>query len=390
MYRKSLLGSIAPATGVIRWDAPGGEWKERRAGAPGGPGRSSGNVTIAATALAPGQHTPLPVSKPSFDRFGRRIDYLRISLTDRCNLRCVYCMPATGMHFAPRDDLLTDEELLRVVRLTTELGFRKFRLTGGEPTVRPNLSELIAAIKAMPGVEEVALTTNAILLAKLAPKLAAAGLDRVNVSIDTLDADRFRRITRGGDIQKVWAGIAAAEECGLTPIKLNAVVVRGWNDHEVADLAGLTLTHPWQMRFIEIMPLDGVFDVANERLVPSAESRALIQERWGALTPEPHVHLADPARPYRLPGAQGTVGFISSVTENFCAGCNRMRLTSDGKLRLCLLRADELDLRPLLRAGVSDAELRASLREGVWRKPWGHGLKDGILPVGRGMSQIGG
>lgn len=335
-------------------------------------------------------HRALPMSGPSFDRFGRRIDYLRISLTDRCNLRCVYCMPATGMRFAPRDELLSDEELLRVIRLTAELGFRKFRLTGGEPTVRPHLPELIAAIKALPGVAEVAMTTNALLLPKLAPALAAAGLDRVNISIDTLDPARFRRITRGGDLHKVFAGIAAAEAHGLTPIKLNAVVVRGVNDHEVADLAGLTLAHEWQVRFIEIMPLDGVFDVARARLVPSAESRALIAARWGPLTAEGHHDPADPARPYRLPGGRGTVGFISSVTENFCAGCNRMRLTAEGKLRLCLLRADELDLRPLLRAGADDAALRAALREGVWRKPWGHGLDQGVLPVGRGMSQIGG
>ncbi len=343
-----------------------------------------------ATPRPAGPKVELPTIKPSFDRFGRRIDYLRVSLTDRCNLRCVYCMPATGMHFAPRDELLTDAELVRLVRLTTELGFRKFRLTGGEPTVRPNLPALVAAIKALPGVEEVSLTTNGILLPKLAPRLAAAGLDRVNISIDTLDPDRFRRITRGGDLGTVFEGIRAAEEHGLTPVKLNAVVVRGFNDHEVADLAGLTIDHPWQMRFIEIMPLDGVFDVARERLVPSAESREAIQARWGPLTPEPHDNPADPARPYRLPGAAGTVGFISSVTENFCAGCNRMRLTSEGKLRLCLLRADELDLRPLLRNGATDAELRAAIREGVWRKPWGHGLKDGVLPVGRGMSQIGG
>ena len=347
-------------------------------------------VAAAQGATGVAARVALPTVEPSFDRFGRRIDYLRLSLTDRCNLRCVYCMPATGMHFAPRAELLTDQELLRVVRLTTELGFRKFRLTGGEPTVRPHLPELIAAIKALPGADEVSLTTNAMLLAKQAATLAAAGLDRVNISIDTLDADRFRRITRGGDLRKVFEGIAAAEEHGLEPIKLNAVVVRGWNDHEVADLAGLTIDHPWQVRFIEIMPLDGVFEVAGERLVPSAESRALIQARWGALTPEPYDNPADPARPYRLPGARGTVGFISSVTENFCAGCNRMRLTSDGKLRLCLLRPDELDLRPLIRSGATDAELRAALREGVWRKPWGHGLKDGLLPVGRGMSQIGG
>ena len=341
-----------------------------------------------ATALA-GQLI-VPTAKPSFDRFGWRIDYLRISLTDRCNLRCVYCMPATGMRFAPKDELLSDEDLLRIIRLTTELGFRKFRLTGGEPTVRPGLPALIAAIKALPGVEEVAMTTNALLLPRLAPALAVAGLGRVNISIDTLDPDRFRQITRGGDIRKVFDGIRAAEAHGLTPIKLNAVVVRGVNDHEVADLAGLTIEHDWQMRFIEIMPLDGVFAVARARLVPSAESRERIAARWGPLAPEEHHDPADPARPYRLPGARGTVGFISSVTENFCAGCNRMRLTSEGKLRLCLLRADELDLRELLRAGATDGELRAAVRAGVWRKPWGHGLKDGVLPVGRGMSQIGG
>ena len=333
---------------------------------------------------------PLPTVKPSYDRFGRRIDYLRLSLTDRCNLRCVYCMPATGMRFAPKDELLSDEEFLRLIGLAVELGFRKFRLTGGEPTVRPGLPDFVRAIKALPGVEEVAMTTNAILLPRLAAPLAAAGLDRLNISIDTLDPDRFRRITRGGDIGKVFAGIRAAEEHGLAPIKLNAVVVRGFNDREVADLAALTLDHPWQVRFIEIMPLDGVFAVAQARLVPSAETRGILQARFGTLEPAPSDNPADPARPYRLPGAAGTVGFISSVTENFCAGCNRMRLTSEGKLRLCLLRADELDLRPLLRGGAADAELRAAIREGVWRKPWGHGLDQGILPLGRGMSQIGG
>src|SRR3712207_5967676 len=219
---------------------------------------------------------------PAHDSFGRRIDYLRISLTDRCNLRCVYCMPATGMRFAPRDELLTDDEFLRVIGLAAELGFRKFRLTGGEPTVRPRLPELVRAIKAIPGVEEVAMTTNALLLPRLAAPLAAAGLDRLNISIDTLDPDRFRRITRGGDIRKVFDGIRAAEEHGLAPIKLNAVVVRGFNDHEVADLAGLTLDHPWQVRFIEIMPLDGVFDVAQQRLVPSGGTRLVLGDPFGA------------------------------------------------------------------------------------------------------------
>jgi cyclic pyranopterin phosphate synthase len=250
----------------------------------------------------------MPAARGSYDRFGRRIDYLRVSLTDRCNLRCVYCMPATGMRFAPKGELLTDEELLRVIRLTAELGFRKFRLTGGEPTLRPGLADLIRGMRATPGVEESALTTNALLLAKQAPALAAAGLGRVNVSIDTLDPDRFRRITRGGDLAKVFAGIAAAEASGLAPIKLNAVVVRGFNDGEVADLVGLTLDHPWQVRFIEIMPLDGVFAVANERLVPSAESRALIEARWGPLAPEPHDQPADPARRIACRGRRGRSG----------------------------------------------------------------------------------
>ncbi len=323
------------------------------------------------------------------DAYGRPITYLRISLTDRCNLRCVYCMPAHGMKFAPREELLTDEELLRIVRAAAQVGFSRLRLTGGEPTVRPNLVELVRAMSQIPGVEDISMTTNGLLLERLAHDLAAAGLKRINVSLDTLDPQRYRIITRGGRIGKVWAGIAAAEDAGLSPIKLNAVVVRGFNDDEVPALAGLTLERPWQVRFIEVMPLEGVAEVHDTGLVTSAETRARIEAVYGPLE-QLDAPLSDPARVYRIPGAKGTIGFISPVSEPFCAFCNRIRLTADGKLRLCLLRADEVDIRELVRSGASDEALMERIRAAVWRKPWGHGLREGDRRTGRGMSQIGG
>ena len=323
------------------------------------------------------------------DAYGRPITYLRISLTDRCNLRCVYCMPAHGMKFAPREELLTDEELLRIVRAAAQVGFSRLRLTGGEPTVRPNLVELVRAMAQIPGVEDISMTTNGLLLERLAHDLAAAGLKRINVSLDTLDPQRYRIITRGGRIEKVWAGIAAAKDAGLSPIKLNAVVVRGFNDDEVPALAGLTLERPWQVRFIEVMPLEGVAEVHDTGLVTSAETRARIEAVYGPLE-QLDAPLSDPARVYRIPGAKGTIGFISPVSEPFCAFCNRIRLTADGKLRLCLLRADEVDIRELVRSGASDEALMERIRAAVWRKPWGHGLREGDRRTGRGMSQIGG
>lgn len=323
------------------------------------------------------------------DAYGRPITYLRISLTDRCNLRCVYCMPAHGMKFAPRDELLTDEELLKVVRAAVKIGFSRLRLTGGEPTVRPNLVDLVREMAAMPGVEDISMTTNGLLLERLASDLARAGLRRINISLDTLDPERYRIITRGGRIERVFAGIAAAEAAGLTPIKLNAVVVRGLNDHEVPALAGLTLDRAWQVRFIEVMPLEGVAEVHDTGLVTTGETRARIEEVFGPLE-ELEAPLSDPARVYRISGAKGTIGFISPVSEPFCAFCNRIRLTADGKLRLCLLRADEVDIRGLVRSGASEEELIERIRAAVWRKPWGHGLREGDRRTGRGMSQIGG
>jgi len=333
---------------------------------------------------------PAPGRRPAaVDAFGRVMTYLRISLTDRCNFRCLYCMPAVGMKFQPRQEHLTDEELLRLVGLFARVGFTKFRLTGGEPTVRPHLVELVRGIKAFPGVEEISMTTNALLLGRIAGPLKEAGLDRVNVSIDTLDPDKFKLMTRGGRLDLVWRGIEAADEVGLGPIKLNSVVLKGQNEHEVGDLAALTLERRWQVRFLEIMPLEGVGEVHDEGLVTSEETQARLEARFGPLEPM-ETDPADPARVWRIPGAAGTIGFISPVSAPFCAACNRVRLTADGKLRLCLLRPDEVDFRDLMRAGASDDELLAVLLGGVWRKPWGHGLAEGERATVRGMSQIGG
>jgi cyclic pyranopterin phosphate synthase len=345
--------------------------------------------------LAAGERTLDPVSdyhgsmQSLRDSYGRRIDYLRISLTDACNLRCVYCMPE-DMRFRPRSELLQDEEILAIVRITADLGVTKIRLTGGEPTIRPGMVELVRAIAATPGIQQVAMTTNGLLLAELAEPLARAGLRGLNVSIDTLDAVKFRRITRWGDLRRVWDGIAAAEAARISPLKLNAVVTRGFNDDEVAPLARLSIDHPWHIRFIELMPLGSVAAFQHDAVVSSAETRALIEAELGPLHPVPGHDGHDPARPYRLAGAQGQIGFISTVTEPFCAGCNRFRLTADGKLRLCLLRDREVDLLTPLRNGCTVNELREIIRTAVWHKPWGHGLPDGDVPQLRVMSQIGG
>ena len=322
------------------------------------------------------------------DSFGRNIHYLRISLTDRCNFRCVYCMPA-DMRFAPQSHLLQDEELLRLVRIATTVGFDRVRLTGGEPTVRPNLVNLVAGIASIPGIREIAMTTNAMRLEKLAGPLAKAGLNRVNISIDTLDAGRFYKITRFGKLEQVWRGIRAAEDAGLSPIKLNAVVVRGYNEDDIVDLARLTLDHAWDMRFIEIMPLGSIAEFQVDSVVPVAEMKIRIESALGALEAvEWDGH--NPARPYRLHGGQGTLGFISSVTEPFCAGCDRMRLSADGRLRLCLLRDNEVDLLSSLRAGAADEDLQKLMAQGIMDKPWGHGLAEHVIAESRVMSQIGG
>ena len=324
-----------------------------------------------------------------YDRFGRRLNYLRISLTDVCNLRCVYCMPE-NMRFRPRHELMSDEELFTIARIMVSLGVEKIRLTGGEPTVRPNLVGIVRTIARLPGLSDLAMTTNGLLLPQIAEPLARAGLKRVNISLDTLDPEKFRRITRWGELDAVWAGIEAAEAAGLRPIKINAVVTRGFNEEEVVGLARLTLERDWDVRFIEVMPFGGEAEFAQSSVVTSEETRERIEQALGPLYEIPGHSPHDPARPYRLAGARGTIGFISTISNPFCAGCNRLRLTADGTLRLCLLRDGELDLLTPLREGVDEAELRSRILEAVYYKPWGHGLPEGEIPQLRVMSQIGG
>lgn len=328
------------------------------------------------------------------DSFGRRIDYLRISVTDRCNLRCVYCLPAAGAHWQPLADMLTVPELLRVIEAAAGLGIRRLRLTGGEPLVFPGLLPLVRAAARIPGIDEISLTTNGLRLAALAAPLAEAGLTRVNVSLDTLDPAKFRRLTRGGDIQRVQRGLAEAERCGLTPLKLNTVVVQGLNDDELGALAGLTLTHPWHVRFIELMPIGNDGDWGPG--FPAEPDRYLSVQAMQArlaplgLTADPGPVGNGPARSFRLAGGLGTVGFISPLGDHFCAACNRLRLTADGRLRPCLLLADEVPVRETLRGGGSD--LAALLQQAVARKPEHHVLQ-GAAPRGpqdRVMCQIGG
>jgi cyclic pyranopterin phosphate synthase len=323
------------------------------------------------------------------DRFGRDIHYLRISLTDRCNLRCVYCMPE-DMKFRPRAELLQDDELLMLVRLFTELGFHKFRLTGGEPTVRANVVEIVRGIAQTPGVRGLSMTTNGLLLKQLAQPLADAGLQRVNVSIDTLDPVKFKRLTRWGEVADVWDGIQAAEAAGLVPMKLNAVIVQGYNEDDVVDLAALTLQHDWQMRFIEMMPFGDVAGFQQAGIVTAQQMRDKIESKLGPLQPVDGGKLDGEARLYRLGDGLGDVGFISSVTEPFCASCTRARLTADGKLRMCLLREYEMDLLTPLRAGASVDDLKGLILTAVHHKPWGHGLAHNVVPMNRVMSEIGG
>ena len=322
------------------------------------------------------------------DAYGRNIHYLRISLTDKCNMRCVYCM-SEDMVFQPTEDLMTTAEILRLVNLFARLGIDKIRLTGGEPSIHPDLIPIVRGIRAA-GITRISMTTNGLRLNDLAQPLKEAGLERVNVSVDTLDPERFHRVTRWGHLDKVLGGIYAAEAAGLTPLKINAVVARGFNEDDVVELARLTLDHPWQVRFIEMMPFGDVASFAQSATVSQTEIMQRIENELGPLLPIDEARLDGEARLYRLDGAQAAVGFISTVTNPFCASCSRVRLTADGHLRLCLLRDDEGDLLTPMRQGTTDDQLEALICNLIWRKPWGHGLPDGVIPLDRVMSQIGG
>lgn len=325
------------------------------------------------------------------DRFGRPITYLRISVTDRCNLRCVYCLPEKGIRWQAREHQLSAEEIARVTETAAQGGVKRIRLTGGEPLVRPDIVEIVARLASIPGIEEVSLTTNAMLLERLARPLAQAGLRRVNISLDTLDADKFKRITRGGRIDRLWRGIAAAEDAGLAPLKLNTVVVNGVNADELPALARLTIENPWHVRFIELMPVGNAQNWGEG--FPSLPNRYIsvqkMQARLSAFDLQPVSAPTGngPARTFRVPGALGTVGFISPLGEHFCQNCNRLRLTADGYLRPCLLLDGEVNVRDTLRAGEPILPL---IQKAVEAKPEGHELRVHHYPESRRMAQIGG
>ena len=327
---------------------------------------------------------------PYSDNFNRPISYLRVSVTDRCNLRCVYCMPAGGVPWRPHGEILRYEEIETVVRAAAELGISKIRLTGGEPLVRKGLVDLVSMIACIPGIDDLAMTTNGTLLALYAEELKAAGLKRVNVSLDTLMPERFRTITRLGRLSDTLGGIAAAKEAGLVPVKVNTVVIRGLNDDEVADFARLTHAPDWHVRFIEVMPVGDNSGWAGNGYVPMDEVRETIERELGELRPVKLAGGGGPARYYRLAGAQGTVGFITPISQHFCYRCNRLRLTADGKLRPCLLSDSEIDLRTPLRQGATIKEIKRLIVEAVCAKPERHHLSEQVIPQGRTMSEIGG
>jgi|SRR5579862_9088518 len=350
------------------------------------------------------------------DPFNRRIDYLRVSITDRCNFRCVYCMPEQGFPAIPKSESLTFEEMARLISIAAGLGITKVRLTGGEPLLRKELPELVREIASFPGIEDISCTTNGFLLEELACRLSRAGLHRVNISLDTLKPERFIEIARRGSLDRVLAGIEAAFDAGLKPVKINCVLMKGVNEDEVADFARLTLARDLHVRFIELMPMrwnldegpslapellnglvrlkqaagDMLSDAQMRRMFLSMEeARKSIEDELGPLE-DAEIRTNGPARSYRVPGSLGSVGFISQITHDFCSRCNRLRLTCDGFLRPCLMSDGELDLRTPMRAGATDREIAALFEHVVEHKPERHYLAEGQKVVGRGMSQIGG
>ncbi len=321
------------------------------------------------------------------DQFGRRIEYLRISVTDRCNFRCVYCMPLEGLPWLPKDEILRYEEITEIVRQLAPLGLRRLRLTGGEPTIRPQLEQLVAMLRAVPGIQDIALSTNGVRLPEMAESLVSAGLNRVNLSADSLRPERVKAIARrdlGFDLVRAASAATAA---GMDPVKINVVVIRGTNDDEITDFAALTREHPWHVRFIELMPVGDMRELTWDHVVPTSEVLARISS-LGALADDPGPARGNgPARYYRLPGAVGSIGVITPMTHTYCETCNRVRLTADGRLRTCLFGDHEVLLRDALRRGDP---LEPLFVRALAEKPRQHELLQMQVGGLRALSQVGG
>ena len=325
------------------------------------------------------------------DGFGRRHTNLRISVTDRCNIRCFYCMPAEGVVFRPREELLTFEEIERFARALVPMGVHKLRLTGGEPLMRADLPALVRKLSAIPGIRDLALTTNGMLLEEQAEALKAAGLRRINISLDTLREEVFQKITRRNGVDRVLAGIAAAQHAGFEHIRLNAVAIHGITEGEIIPLAEFARERNLELRFIEFMPLDADQHWTSEQLLTGAVIRRILEERFGALVPAARVDASQPAMDFDFADGRGGIGFINPVSEPFCGDCNRLRLTAEGQVRNCLFSMVEWDARRLLRGGASDEDLQSLVRECVAAKAAAHGIgQQGFHQPERAMYQIGG
>jgi cyclic pyranopterin phosphate synthase len=321
------------------------------------------------------------------DACGRDIHYMRVSVTDRCNFRCMYCMPPEGVRWLPPGSILTYEEIERVVRVAVQLGVSKVRLTGGEPLVRKGIVTFVRTLAAIPGITDLAMTTNASLLGQYAKDLKEAGLTRINISLDTLRTERFQAMTGRNHLRRVLHNIEAAEKIGFAPLKINVVVMKHVNEDELVDFARLTLEKPYQIRFIEYMPFKGSAEDGNRLVTVTRMKEILAAGGYKTLLPEPRG--TGPAMVYRLPSGIGTVGFITPVTNHFCQSCNRIRLTADGRIKPCLLSDTEVDIKSALRSGATDRELQQMLQQTVWQKPRRHHL-DANPVLARGMSKIGG
>jgi cyclic pyranopterin phosphate synthase len=323
----------------------------------------------------------------SMDQFGRRIEYLRISVTDRCNFRCAYCMPVEGLPWLPREDILSYEEITEIVRQLAPLGVSRLRITGGEPTIRPQLSTLIAMLRELPGIQDIALSTNGVKLPNMAAELRSAGLDRVNMSADSLRPGRIREIARRSITFSPIDAATAAERAGLGPVKINTVVMRGINDDELEDFARLTLEHPWHVRFIELMPVGEMAELTFDRVIPSDEILARLSSIAPLVADAGPARGNGPAVYYRFAGAPGSVGVITPMSHTYCGDCNRVRLTADGRLRTCLYGEEEVNFRDALRAGEALAPLYAAA---LATKPREHSLLQMKVGGLRALSQIGG